>query len=169
MYKRFNAKDKLFDPRYSTFEPTKREKNVDSVNIIPGKEVFYLDSRILPKYKIDNVIKYVKSISKKVAKETGAKIEIEVFNREDPAKPTSKNAEIVKLLSKAIKEVKNINPKVIGIGGGTVAKYFRDIGMQAAVWATLPDNAHQPNEFLVIDDMISDAKVFAKVFASGKI
>jgi succinyl-diaminopimelate desuccinylase len=45
-----------------------------------------------------------------------------------------------------------------------VAKYLRDMGMQSAVWATLPDNAHQPNEYLVIDEMLGDAKVFASVY-----
>ncbi|TDA25733.1 MAG: diaminopimelate aminotransferase, partial [Archaeoglobi archaeon] len=39
LHTKFSAKDELFDPPYSTFEPTKREKNVDNVNTIPGLDV----------------------------------------------------------------------------------------------------------------------------------
>ncbi|MGC8710429.1 MAG: M20 family metallo-hydrolase [Candidatus Micrarchaeia archaeon] len=162
--KRFNASDKLFSPNTSTFEPTKHEKNVESINIIPGKEVFYFDCRVLPKYKLGGVLSYANNVAKRLSKESGAKIKIEVFNREDPAKPTSNKAEIVKLLTSSIYKVKGIRPKAVGIGGGTVAKYLRDRGMQSVVWATLPDNAHQPNEYLVINDMVADAKVFANMF-----
>ena len=39
----FNAEDELFTPSKSTFQPTKKEANVDTVNIIPGDDVFYMD------------------------------------------------------------------------------------------------------------------------------
>jgi len=164
LYKMFKRRDALFEPSCSTFEPTKHEKNVDSVNIIPGKEVFYMDCRVLPSYKLDDVVQRVREEAAKIAKKEGARIDVGIYNREEPAKPTSKNSEIVKLLSKSIASVKGITPKAVGIGGGTVAKYFRERGMDSAVWATLPDNAHQPNEYLVIDNMMNDAKVFAGMY-----
>ncbi|MGC8586203.1 MAG: M20 family metallo-hydrolase [Candidatus Micrarchaeia archaeon] len=163
LHKKYSAKDKLFDPSFSTFEMTKHEKNVDSVNIVPGSDISYMDCRILPRYKIDAVIKDLESIASKYSNGR-ARASIYIYNREDPAKPTSADSEIAKRLASAIKSVKGINPKFVGIGGGTVAKYFRDLGMQAVVWATLPDNAHQPDEYLIIDDMVSDAKVFAHLF-----
>ncbi|MGC8609607.1 MAG: M20 family metallo-hydrolase, partial [Thermoplasmata archaeon] len=57
LHSKYTASNKLFRPAKSTFEPTKHEKNVDNVNTIPGLEIFYLDSRVLPEYKLDNVIK----------------------------------------------------------------------------------------------------------------
>ncbi|RME30252.1 MAG: M20 family metallo-hydrolase, partial [Deltaproteobacteria bacterium] len=44
--KKFSGTDPVFDPPSSTFEPTKREANVDNVNTIPGKEVLFFDCRI---------------------------------------------------------------------------------------------------------------------------
>ncbi len=164
LHSKYSSKDALFNPPYSTFEMTKHELNVDSTNIIPGAETFYMDCRILPKYSIEKILEDVKKIAGKIEKETRAKIEIKPISREDPAKPVPADSEIVKLLSRSIEHVRKTKVSLVGIGGGTVAKYFRDRNLDAAVWATLPDNAHQPNEYLVIDDMIKDTQVFANLF-----
>jgi len=37
----FDARDPLYDPPESTFEPTKKEANVPNVNTIPGEDVFF--------------------------------------------------------------------------------------------------------------------------------
>ncbi|MGC9011083.1 MAG: M20 family metallo-hydrolase [Candidatus Micrarchaeia archaeon] len=165
LYKLFGKRDRLFDPSFSTFEPTKHEKNVESINIIPGREVFYMDCRVLPEYSLAKVIKLAKNEAARLAKESNAQISVDVYNIEEPAKPTSKNSQLVRLLSRSIENIKGIKPKLVGIGGGTVAKYFREKGMDCAVWATLPDNAHQPNEYVVIDSMVDDSKVFAYLYA----
>ncbi|MGC8676499.1 MAG: M20 family metallo-hydrolase, partial [Candidatus Micrarchaeia archaeon] len=164
LHKKYAAHDKLFKPPYSTFEMTKHEANVSSTNIIPGSEVFYMDCRILPKYNPDDVFDDMKRIAQGIAARYGAKLELHIENKEIPAKPVPASSPIVRLLVKSIKAAKHVNPKLVGIGGGTVAKFFRDAGIDAAVWATLPDNAHQPNEYLQINDLISDTKVFAGLF-----
>ena len=164
LHETYNAENPLFDPKISTFEMTKHEKNVDSTNIIPGLEVAYMDCRILPEYKIDDILECLGGIANQVNKDTGADIKLEISNREDPAAPTAKNSEVVALLSEKIKELRGIEPKFAGIGGGTVAKYFRDIGMPAAVWSTCDDIAHVPNEYCKISDMVNDAKVLASLF-----
>ena len=48
----FNKRDSLFEPEYSTFEPTMREANIGSINIIPGDDTFCMDCRVLPCYSI---------------------------------------------------------------------------------------------------------------------
>lgn len=164
LHEKYAAENTLFDPKISTFEMTKHEKNVDSTNIIPGLEVSYMDCRILPEYKIDDILGYLKDIANRVSKDTGAEIKLEIFNREDPAAPTARDSEVVVLLSQKIKELRGIEPKFAGIGGGTMAKYFRDIGMPVAVWSTCDDIAHVPNEYCKISNMVGDAKVFASLF-----
>jgi succinyl-diaminopimelate desuccinylase len=54
-----------------------------------------------------------------------------------------------------------------GIGGGTVAALFRKAGLPAAVWLTVQDTAHQPNEYCLIKDVLQDAKVFATLYQGG--
>ncbi len=164
LHKKYALRNKLFEPPFSTFEMTKHEANVDSTNIVPGTETFYMDCRVLPSYKLGSVISDIQKVAKQIERSTGARISIDVVSREDSAKPVSASSPIVKLLSKSIEKVKKTKVKLVGIGGGTVAKYFRDAGLAAAVWATLPDNAHQPDEYLIIEDMLSDTKVFANIF-----
>ncbi len=41
LYELFPEHDELFDPPISTFEPTKKEANVDNVNTIPGTDIFF--------------------------------------------------------------------------------------------------------------------------------
>jgi succinyl-diaminopimelate desuccinylase len=71
----------------------------------------------------------------------------------------------VKRLAKAIETVRGVKPKPVGIGGGTCANPFRREGIEAAVWSTVYETAHDANEYCVISDLVSDAKVYALLFA----
>jgi len=57
--------------------------------------------------------------------------------------------------------VHGIRPQPRGIGGGTVAAFLRRLGLPAVVYSKIHETAHQPNEYCVLDNLISDAKVFA--------
>ena len=74
---------------------------------------------------------------------------------------------MVKALSKAIKKVYNVKPKVCGIGGGTVAALIRRKGYPAAVWSKIHESAHQPNEYTDISNILDDAKIYAHIFMDG--
>jgi succinyl-diaminopimelate desuccinylase len=163
LHGKYNATDTIYQPEYSTFEPTKREKNVDSVNIVPGSDVFYFDCRVLPKYKLDDVLNDVKTVcaSEEFSK---VKVDVETFSREDPAEPTKMDSEVVKLLLSSIKELRGIDAKPMGVGGGTCAAFFRHKGFPSVAWGTeMEDMAHQPNEYCKIEDIVADTKVFARM------
>ncbi|MGC9157027.1 MAG: M20 family metallo-hydrolase [Candidatus Micrarchaeia archaeon] len=164
LHKRFNKADPLFEPPKSTFEMTKHEKNVESVNIIPGTETFFMDCRVLPNYKLDSVLALVKNISKRVERQTKAKIYVEVVSRDEALKPLPKNAKIIQILQRSIRQVKHKEARLVGIGGGTVAKFLRRYGVESAVWSSQDDVAHQPNEYAVISNMVDDTKIFASMF-----
>ncbi len=161
---KFPLENRLFQPPRSTFEPTKKEANVPNVNTIPGDDVFYYDCRILPEYSIDDVIEEIKKISHEVENEFNVKISMEFPHREDAAPSTPEDSQVVKELAHAIKEVKGVEPEIIGIGGGTVASIFRKHGYHSAVWSTQDEVAHEPNEYSIIKNMVEDSKVFAKLF-----
>ncbi|MEW5806392.1 MAG: M20 family metallo-hydrolase [Acidobacteriota bacterium] len=164
LYKKFPDKDPVFDPPISTFEPTKKENNVPNVNTIPGEDVFYTDFRILPKYKVDDVLAEVSKMIKEVEEGSKVKITTEYPQRADAAPPTPTDAPVVIALKKAIKDVYNVDGKPMGIGGGTVAALFRRGGFHAAVWSRLDESAHSYNEYCYIDNIAGDAKVFAHIF-----
>ncbi len=62
------------------------------------------------------------------------------------------------MLAAAVREIYQVDPKAEGIGGGTVASFLRRKGLPVAVWATLDDLAHQPNEYCNISNMMNDAR-----------
>lgn len=160
LYRVFNVKDKLYQPPYSTFEPTKKEANVPNINTIPGEDVFYIDMRILPCYDIDEVEKALKKLTDDVENKYGVKISFEYVQKAKASPPTDPKSDIVIALKKAIKKVLKVKPKVYGIGGGTVAAFFRRLGLATVVYSKLNESAHQPNEYCYISNIIDDASVF---------
>ncbi|MBN1348708.1 M20 family metallo-hydrolase [candidate division KSB1 bacterium] len=164
LYELYNATDPVFEPPISTFEPTQKTANVPNVNTIPGEDVFYFDCRILPKYDLKDVEKTVRKMADEIEQQFKVKINISSPQREQAAPATPVDALVVKALEKAILAVHKKQPKSVGIGGGTVAAFFRRAGLDAAVWATLDELAHQPNEYCVLDNLIKDTKVFANIF-----
>ncbi len=166
LYSKYNARDKLFNPDYSTFEVTKHEPNTDSTNIIPGIDVSYMDCRVLPNYRLDEILEDIAIKAREEEKTAeGLQIKTDIFNREDPAQPTSADSPIVQMLNRKVSEKLGVSPHTLGIGGGTCALFFRRKGFPAAVWSIDDDMAHQPNEYCNIQDMLNDAKVFASLFA----
>jgi len=161
---RFDRVDPLFSPPRSTFEPTKKEGNVPNINTIPGKDIFYMDCRVLPSYPVDEVVTAAEEITGKIASEIGLEIHVASVHRQDAAPPTSTDAPVVKELTRAIRLVTGREGKPMGIGGGTVAAFFRQWGLPAAVWSTCQDTAHQPNESCRIADIITDTKIFACLY-----
>ncbi|MDD8027460.1 MAG: M20 family metallo-hydrolase [Acidobacteriota bacterium] len=163
LYKRFPQSDPLFDPPISTFEPTKKEKNVPNVNTIPGDDVFYMDCRVLPSIPLPDVDAAVAALAAEVVSEFGVKIDVSDVQRAPAAPPTSPEAPVAKALAAAVKAVYGIEAKPMGIGGGTVAALFRRAGIPAACWSRLDETLHGPNEYCIIDNLVGDAKVFAHV------
>ena len=163
LHSKYAGKEPLFDPPTSTFEPTKCEANVENVNTVPGLDIQYFDCRILPQYPLDEVMGQIESVRLRLEKETGAKIEVDPKQREQNANSTPMESPIVQKLKNALKQLRGLDATPIGIGGGTVGAYFRRSGMHTAVWSTIDDLAHQPNEYCKIENMVNDAKVFAYV------
>ena len=50
-----------------------------------------------------------------------------------------------------------------GSGGGTVAVGFRDMGIPAAVWASVVPTYHLANEYSLISRTLGDAQVLARM------
>lgn len=164
LYQLFPDEDPLFDPPISTFEPTKKETNVPNINTIPGDDVFFMDCRILPRYEVSSVLRAARESADAVEERFKVKVAIEEIQNAPAAPPTPQDAPVVEALQRAIQATYGVSGRPVGIGGGTVASYFRRAGFAAACWSKTEETAHQPNEYCVIDNMVGDAKVFAHVF-----
>jgi len=157
---KFSGRDPMFDPDYSTFQPTKKEANVPNINTIPGEDVFCMDMRVLPCYSVDSVLAEIDRIKAEVADKYHVTIEYSLPQLM-ASKPTAADAPVVKKLSKAITEVYAVKPHPVGIGGGTMAAYLRNTGIDCAVWTKTQQTLHQPNEYVLLDSILGDAKVMS--------
>ena len=156
----FNQRDELFDPPYSTFQPTKKESNVPNINTIPGEDVFCMDCRILPCYSLAQVRAEVDRCVAEVEEKYGVTVSYtEPQAVESPATPA--DAPVARRLAEAVKAVSGVEARPIGIGGGTVGAYLRQAGYQAVVWSRMDETAHQPNEYTVIENLVHDSQVMA--------
>jgi succinyl-diaminopimelate desuccinylase len=163
---KYGKTDNIFIPPNSTFEPTKRHQTVGNINTVPGEDVFYIDMRLLPQYDLEEVMKTIKRIAKVFEDRTGADIELSTEQMTKGGPPSSIDSEGMKSLVQAVRTVKSIEPVARGIGGGTCANLFRLAGFEAYAWQTVDENAHSVNEYSKIENMVTDAKVFAVLMAS---
>jgi len=160
LYKKFDQRNELFSPPFSTFEPTMREKNVDNINTIPPIDVFYFDCRIIPKVNIDDVLGYVKERAQQIASSYGANIELEVINRSEAPIYSGEKTRGLTLLETCIEESMGEKPRVGGISWITLATFLRKEGIDALVWSKRNNTSNQPNEYCSIENMLKSAEVF---------
>jgi succinyl-diaminopimelate desuccinylase len=160
LHTKFDEENDLFTPPVSTFEPTKRERNVDNINTIPGLDVSYMDCRIIPDYDVEDILKFIMEFKREYELSDGYRIDVDIVQKES-SPPTPERSEVVQLLKKALKISRNIHARVYGIGGNTCGAFFRKAGIETAVWSTVDGMAHMPNEYAVLGNIIEDAKTLA--------
>jgi len=171
LYDLFPQTDPLFDPPFSTFEPTQKPANgIDSINTIPGEDVFYLDCRLLPSCDPQQVIAAINAMAQEIQREMSLAtryapaplaIDVSVVSQNPPAAATSPAAPVVRAIQSAILEIYGVDAVPVGIGGATAAGLLRRRGFPAAVWATMDEVAHHIDEYSRISFTLNDARVFA--------
>lgn len=162
---KFDREDPLFHPPMSTFELTQKFANVESPNVMPGKDSFCMDMRVLPDIPVDEVMGHIYGLIGKYEKQyAGITIETEFLTRTDAPAPTPPQSRVAVNLVEAIKET-GTKAYSGGIGGGTCGAVLRAKHIPAVIWATLDDMCHTPNEYVVIDNMVRDAGIYLSVLS----
>ena len=161
---RFDDRNEMYYPRNSTFEPTKRIATVENVNTIPGYDEFCMDIRLNPEYDPELVLKMANEMAQLYSESTGAKITVEILQKAVAGKPSAIDSIGYKAFSDSIEEVMGRKPEPVGIAGGTCSNFFRLKGLDAYAWQTGDGSLHAPNEYLIVDNLINDTKVFATLF-----
>ncbi len=166
---KYSARDALFDPPTSTFEPTRCESNGPNVNTVPGKQRFAFDFRVLPGYPLDDVMADLRTVADEVSRAERVQISLSFLQKADAAPRTPLDSDVVRRLSAAIALTREVVTKPTGIGGGTCAAPFRREGIDAVVWASVASTAHDANEYCIIDNLVGDAKVYSLLFAGDGV
>jgi len=162
--KNYSDIDELYKPSMSTFEPTKCSPTVGNVNTIPGYYEFWMDCRIIPKYDPQKIYEHMVAFAEDFSKKSGAIVTVIKEQLTISGKASSTESEGYKALIESIESVTGIDVQPAGIGGGTCANFFRVKGYDAYVWETEGGSLHQPNEFVDVNSIITDAKVYAMIF-----
>lgn len=160
---RFDRQNSFFNPPVSTFEPTRKDANVPNVNTIPGEDVFFFDCRILPEVPLAEVLEEMRSVAARIRDRFGVETAVEEYLSFEAPEPTPADSPVVTALAQAVQEVYGVQARPHGIGGQTVAAFFRKKGLRAAVWEKLLHMAHAPNEKIAVENLVGDAKVFARM------
>jgi succinyl-diaminopimelate desuccinylase len=164
LYKIYDSMDNLFSPPISTFEPTKKEIDVQNIGTIPGQDTFYFDCRILPFYDLIDVKKSMRDFSNEIESQFGVKVDISYIFAKSAAPPTPANTPAAEAIKDAVKKITGKDTFTLGIGGSTVAAWFRYLNLPAVCWCTIDNTLHKPNEYCVIDNVLKDARIFAHIF-----
>ncbi len=165
LHAKFSNQNEFFNPPVSTFEPTRKDSNVPNVNTIPGEDVFYFDCRILPGTDPGDVLKEMREVAAPVAERFGCTVEVEKYLLSESPHMTPTDAPVVIELAQALQEVLGVQAKPHGIGGQTVATFFRRKKLNAVVWGKILHLAHAPNEHIKIANLTATTKVFARMMA----
>ncbi len=158
---RFGGSDPLYLPNSSTFEPTKRIATVDNVNTIPGYDEFCMDIRLNPGYDPDLVLRMAEEMAELYSESTGAKIRVETLQMARAGKPSSIESKGYKAFEESVESIMGKAPQPVGIAGGTCSNFFRLKGLDAYAWQTGDGSLHAPNEYMLVENVMNDTKVFA--------
>ena len=113
--------------------------------------------------KTEEVFKEVETLARKAEQQYSVRVSLEKV-QEESSPETSEDSEVVLRMRKALRDVLGVEPKVVGVGGGTCAGHFRKAGFPAVVCGTGDETAHNVNEYVIVDNLVKDAKIYAALF-----
>ena len=160
MYAHFNLSNPAYNYEISTFEPTKRENEECSINIIPEVESVFFDIRLLPEYSIEECIAFAKDFTAEYSEKNKIEVMVEDIRVDPAGPPSATDSREFSTLKDSIRAVIKADAKAIGIGGQTCANWFRKAGYNAYAWQTVEGLAHQTNEYARIENIVNDSAVF---------
>lgn len=133
-----------------------------AVNIVPASAEAIVDIRFLPSQDPKQIVNELRELVRSVQMENpGLEVTIEPLNS-DPPTEVSPEDPVVRVLEKVFNEVTKNKPKLIGIGGATVAKHCILRGIPTAVFGPGDSNeAHTANESVSVDELLKAAKIYA--------
>ncbi len=131
-----------------------------SINIVPGQVSFSIDRRLIVEENVDEVIKELEKAIQEAAKASGAKVELRIVEKMNPA-ITDPDSEIVRALSEAVTTNLGIEPKKTICIGGLDLRYYTNVGIQTVAYGPgEPGVAHKVDEYINIEDLYNSIKIY---------
>lgn len=128
--------------------------NVGSISMDKDKVSMAIDIRFPVTYTLD----YVRGLLNKKIEDVG--IGIENPSTENPLY-FNKDHKLIKSLQKVYREQTGKKAELLAIGGGTYAKGMPNTVAFGPIFPGEPDLIHKPNEYIKIDELVLNSKIYA--------
>lgn len=129
--------------------------NVGKIDLNSEEEKICIDARIPVTFDKDEFVKRVIDVAKKYELE---------YEEYDYLKAiyVPEEHKLIKTLRRVFEEETGLDSKPLSSGGATYARAMDNFVAFGAVFPGKPKTEHQANEYVVIDDLIKAAKIYAK-------
>ena len=133
-------------------------------NQVPGECVITVDRRTIPGETKETVLEEIEQQIEKVLGKGSYDILNVLYG---PANITPKDSSFTKTVSETIRDVLKKDPEFyVGEGGVTDARFYRYAGIPTIIYGPFGEHAHGPNEYVDVDSLEKQAKVYIGLIKS---
>ena len=138
-------------------------------NVVPGECTFSIDRRLIPGETKESAVAEIVATLDGIAREDpGFRYALDVDPLQDhiPANITQDTSPLVQALQTSARAVTGQQPEFfVAWAGATDGRFYRQAGIDTVGYGPGGENAHGANEAVVIDDLVTQARVYAETIA----
>lgn len=135
-------------------------------NVVPGECAFSIDRRLVPgETRESAVAEIVSAFDAIAAQDPDFRYELAVDPERDhiPANITDEDSPLVRAVQASIRTVTGREPEYfVAWAGATDGRFYRQAGIDTVGYGPGGENAHGANEAVYIDDLVTQARVYAE-------
>jgi acetylornithine deacetylase/succinyl-diaminopimelate desuccinylase family protein len=135
-------------------------------NVVPGECTFSIDRRLIPGETRDSAVAEIVAILDAIAaedKEFRYELRIDPQGNHIPANITDEASPLVQAVQASIRAVTGQEPEYfVAWAGATDGRYYRQAGIDTVGYGPGGENAHGANEAVLIDDLVTQARVYVE-------
>ena len=134
-------------------------------NVVPGEATFTIDRRLIPGETLESAVAEMEEAFARVAAEDPRfRYTLDVNPDGDfiPANITEDTSPLVQAVQASVREVTGQEPEYfVAWAGATDGRFYRQAGIDTVGYGPGGENAHGANEAVFVDDLVTQAKVYA--------
>jgi acetylornithine deacetylase/succinyl-diaminopimelate desuccinylase family protein len=134
-------------------------------NVVPGECVFTIDRRLIPGESAESATAEIDARLRQVAAddpEFRYELVMDPHGDAIPANLTAEDSPLVQALQAAVRDVTGQEPEYfVAWAGATDGRFYRLAGIDTVGYGPGGENAHGANEAVFIDDLVTQAQVWA--------
>jgi acetylornithine deacetylase/succinyl-diaminopimelate desuccinylase family protein len=138
-------------------------------NVVPGECTFAIDRRLIPGESRESVVAEIAETLDAIARddpEFRYELAIDPMQDHIPANITDDDSPLVQAVQESVRAVTGTEPEYfVAWAGATDGRFYRRAGIDTVGYGPGGENAHGANEAVFVDDLVTQAKVYAATIA----